>query len=201
MIHESWPWKEQLLSDADLIEKWAAKPSATMRRSILIEKKVFLSAYAMRKLFEGEKLSSNFDTRNIAAERYDLLPGQKLTWRMVHDFHEVFDLSKSITRTMSVWTLIDTIIHSKVFMEYHKDEDDPTLVGFFVTSDKRDTNLWMVSFAAFTDLMRRVGRDYPSTSHWLIHPETKERYSWRGDGEPSPEALAQLKRAAGHIPK
>lgn len=201
MIHESWPWKEQLLADADLIERWAAKKSATMRRSILIEKKLFLSAYAMRKLFEAEKLSSKFDTRNIVVERYELIPGQKLTWRMVHDFHEVFDLSKSTTRPMSVWTLIDTIIHSKVFMECHQDEDDLRLIGFYVTSDKRDANLWLVSVEAFTDLMRRVGRDYPTHGQWLFHPETKERYSWRGDGEPSAEALAQLKRSAGHEPK
>lgn len=41
MIHESAPWKSHLLRDAALIERWAAKPGHSERRSFIIERKVF----------------------------------------------------------------------------------------------------------------------------------------------------------------
>jgi len=61
MISESAPWKDHLALDANLIERWAAKPRSTARRSYIIEQKVFLTAYAMRKLLEGEKLSNSLE--------------------------------------------------------------------------------------------------------------------------------------------
>ena len=60
MIRESAPWKAELLRDADLIERWAKKTVASERRSALLERKVFVSAYAIRRLNEAVKISSRF---------------------------------------------------------------------------------------------------------------------------------------------
>jgi hypothetical protein len=65
VINESWPWKRRLAKDADIIERWAAKPKITDRRSFLLEEKIFLAAYAMRKLVEANKLSSSFEGSSI----------------------------------------------------------------------------------------------------------------------------------------
>lgn len=59
MIHESGPWKTNLIRDTALTERWAAKPHHYDRRSFLIERKVFLAAYAMRKLDEDLKSSAD----------------------------------------------------------------------------------------------------------------------------------------------
>lgn len=183
MIADSTPWKDQLLKDAHLIERWSAKPQATERRSILIEKKVFLSAYAMRKLFEAEKLSSELDGHNVKADRFDLLPGKKLTWRKTYQADEVFDLTSSKARSVAARDLLDTIIHSKVFLECVYDEHDLRLSGFFVTSDKRDAHIWLVPISSYTSLMRLVANDCPSEI-WTVFDAEDAHYSWRGDGDP-----------------
>ncbi len=56
MIYESYPWKRDLLRDADIIERWAAKKTDSEYRSMLLEKKVFLSAFVIRKLIEDYKV-------------------------------------------------------------------------------------------------------------------------------------------------
>jgi hypothetical protein len=60
MIWESGPWKDVLLADAGLLERWAVKTKVTSRRSLLIERKVFLAAYTIRKHWEAQKLSTSF---------------------------------------------------------------------------------------------------------------------------------------------
>lgn len=115
MIHESSPWKDQLLKDADLIDRWTAKARGTERGSILIERRVFVSAFATRKLIECEKVSSDVQGRSIRSERFDLLPGQKLDWWKRHIFWEAFDVEAPSTCALGVGGLLDTIVLSKVF--------------------------------------------------------------------------------------
>lgn len=183
MIAESAPWKEQLLKDADLIERWAAKARQSKRGSILIERKIFVSAFAMRKLIECEKVLSDVEGRTLRPERFDLLPGQKLDWWKRHSFWEAFDMKAPSTCSLSVGDLLDIIIHSKVFSECIYDEHDLRVSGFFVTSDRRDRHLWLVSLKEFTYLMRLMGKDYPSVGRIVFDGEGKH-YSWQGHGEP-----------------
>lgn len=197
MITDSAPWKDQLLKDADLIERWSVKPQATERRSILIEKKVFLSAYAMRKLFEAEKLSSDLNGHSVKAERFDLFPDRKLTWWKTHRADEVFDLSMPRARTVAARDLLDTIIHSKIFSECVYDEDDFRVSGFFVTSDKRDAHIWLVPIDSFTSLMRLIGKDYPSNVT-TVFDDDGTHYSWRGHGEPPVQVTKKMETIIGN---
>lgn len=183
MIAESAPWKDQLLKDADLIERWAAKARPSERGSILIERKVFVSAFAMRKLIECEKVSNEIEGRSVRAERFDLQPGQRLDWWTRHSFWEAFNVEAPATCSLGIGDLLDIIVHSKVFSECVYAEDDLRVSGFFVTSDRKDNHLWLVPLAAYTDLMRRVGNDYPSVGSFVFNGEGKH-YSWRGYGEP-----------------
>ncbi|HEV7334488.1 MAG TPA: hypothetical protein VGO06_00860 [Bosea sp. (in: a-proteobacteria)] len=70
MIHQSAPWKAHLIRDAHLIERWAAKPNHSERRSFLIERTVFLAAYAMRKLDEDIKLSTDLLSADMPVLRF-----------------------------------------------------------------------------------------------------------------------------------
>ena len=68
MIWESYPWKNQLIADAAIIKRWASKTQHTQRRSMLIERKVFLAAYIIRKLDDDYKLHPYSATgRSVAA--------------------------------------------------------------------------------------------------------------------------------------
>jgi len=49
MIAESSHWKEPLGRDADIIERWALKPD-NERRYAILERKIMLSAFAIRRL-------------------------------------------------------------------------------------------------------------------------------------------------------
>jgi hypothetical protein len=88
MIWESGPWKDALLADADLLDRWANKPKATERRSLLIERKIFLAAYSIRKLLEALKLSSNFSDRSFRCFTYPAISN-----RITHmNSHRLADL-------------------------------------------------------------------------------------------------------------
>ncbi|PDT13837.1 hypothetical protein CO670_26210 [Rhizobium sp. J15] len=186
------------MKDADLIERWAAKARATERGSILIERKVFVSAFAMRKLIECEKVSSDVDGRSVRAERFDLLPGQTLDWWKRHSFWEAFDVKAPSTCSLGVGDLLDIIVHSKVFSECVYAEDDLRVNGFFVTSDRKDKHLWLVPLTAYTDLMRRIGNDYPDFR--IVFDDEGKHFSWRGHGEPPVHIAKKMESmASGRI--
>jgi hypothetical protein len=193
MISESWPWKQQLLKDADLIDRWASKVST--RRSFLIEKKVFLSAYAMRKLFDAEKLSSNLNGRNVSAQRYDPIPEKKMTWWTTQSFHQVFNLQVPVRCSVPVRDVLNLIIHSRVFAEAIYSETDLRVQGFFLNSDNNDDKLWRIPIAAFTALMRIVGKDNPTTAYFEFDRQAGKHRTWRGNGSPIPNIADTLERA------
>jgi hypothetical protein len=64
MIYDSMPWKKGLLRDAAIIERWANK-KPTERQSIIIEKKIFITSYVVRKLIEGHKVATNLRGRTV----------------------------------------------------------------------------------------------------------------------------------------
>lgn len=199
MIYESAPWKAQLLKDADIIERWSEKPAANQRRSTLIKKKIFVSAYAIRKLFEAEKLSSDLNSYSVQAEQFTLLPGRKLTWWKTHKFDEIFNLAAPTSLSVSARNLLDTIIHSKVFSECVFSECDLRISGFFVTSEHRDHHLWLVPIECYTKLMRRVGNDYPSVISMAFNPITGEHLSWRGHGDPPRPFATKMTRFSSEV--
>ncbi len=160
MIHDSSPWKTALLLDADLIERWALTPRPSERRSILVERKVFLAAYAMRKLDDGAKLSSETLANPIQVSRFPLLRDGYAPINS-HRYEKFFDLERPQRETIRRRALLDLLIHSLVFVEVLGETG--TLDGFMVTSDKDHVNgLVEVKISSFIELMRLAARDYPS---------------------------------------
>lgn len=182
MINESWPWKRRLAKDADIIERWAAKPKITDRRSFLLEEKIFLAAYAMRKLVEANKLSSSFEGSSINCRIFPPI-SDEITAANHHKIDELYDFSRVSRRTIGARDLLDLVIHSFVFAEALG--DDHTVDGFLITSDRRRYNfLWFIHVPEFTHLMRKVASDYPSTVIQVFDQGVNDWFSWRGKGEP-----------------
>jgi hypothetical protein len=193
MIHESSPWKDRLRQDADLIDKWASKTMVSERRSFLIEQKVFLAAYAIRKLAESGKLSSSFRDRTVKCSEYSTIPGKKTdNWALLN-FDKIYDFEKGNSTNISVKFLIDTIIHSILFVE--NISDDLSITDFFVTSDKNSAKLWLVDIGAFTKLMRIVSEDYPSSVRRVFDSNLSDWLIWRGNGDPPPQIKAKFDAA------
>jgi hypothetical protein len=193
MIWESGPWKDSLLDDAGLLERWAGKPKVTSRRSLLMERKVFLAAYTIRKLWEARTLSTSFRGRSIRCLTY-----RAISHRITHSNNPRLDKlynfeSSDDEKTIAVRELIDLIIHSFVFSECLG--DDMTVEGFLVTSERqRYDRLWFIEMEAFIGLMREVGRDYPSVAIGVFNQNTKDWELWQGHGEAPAEFLRQREK-------
>lgn len=197
MIWESWPWKQRLLKDADLIERWARK-NPSDRRAFIIEQKVFVGAYAMRKLLESQKLSSSFNDRMVNCDVYPAL-GKPITIANNHKFDKLYDFSSPVRRMIAAKTLLNLVIHSFIFAEV-VDSDDLSTQAFFITSDhSRNKGLWRIELTTFSELMREVGNDMPT--YYVRSFDTKEGdwFVWQGHGQPPihiRKKLAELKKGA-----
>lgn len=190
MIHESAPWKSRLLRDAALIERWAARPGQSERRSFFVEQKVFLAAYAMRKLGEGLKVSTDLLSADMKLLRFPPSePGFNLFNN--HRFGEHFDLESPLQVSLLRRRVLNLLVHSLVFAEVLGDAE--TYDAFMVTSDyERDRGLLQVNIAAFVELMRLVGNDWPTSARWVREPRGDGWRVWAGHGE-APE-VAQMAR-------
>ena len=56
MISDSFPWREELLRVAGRLEKRKAQRRWTERTMFLVERDIMISAYAIRKLKEANKI-------------------------------------------------------------------------------------------------------------------------------------------------
>lgn len=195
MISDSTPWKVQLLKDADLIDKWASRTKATENRSVFIEKKLFISAYAMRKLFESEKLSSKFDEINVFMQSCDPLLGKKFIKGRTFRPDEIYDVTKLNNAPLNFKRTLNLIIHSALFCEVWFGEDDERIEGFFVNSDLELSKIYFISIKRYTELMRMVGKDNVTTIK-RINIHNDKAMIWRGTGEMPEHIQAKFDKAA-----
>jgi hypothetical protein len=181
MIHESGPWKVQLLREAELIERWATKTVATARRSALLERKLFLSAYAIRRLNEAFKISSRFGDAKLPVTRFPPTGTSVDQWN-IHRFDEHYDFDAGRVQQMPIFQFLNLIIHSLILAEELNDQEQMT--GFAVTSDhSSEKGLYRIELKTFLSLMREVGQDNPST---FVRRRIGDKWwIWTGDGEPS----------------
>ena len=176
MIYESWPWRRDLMRDADILDRWAAK-SMSERRSVLIEKKVFVAAYAMRRLLQAGKLSTSTDRKPVTVDQFPSIKpiGKQDRW----DFHLHYDIAAGSSSTLPAYRLLDLIIHSFIFAEWQDEVNNRLMIAF--TSDRtRDQHLYLVALTDFVDLIRFVATDDPEMIVWKRDPNTGERKEWRG---------------------
>jgi hypothetical protein len=185
MIHESSHWKTHLARDADLIERWAAKPGHSERRSFLIERRVFLAAYAMRKLDDAAKLSTDLLSNSMSVSRFSPIRAGYSEVNS-HRFDEFFDLQRPGRVDLRRRRLLDLLVHSLVFVEVLGEAE--TYDAFMVTSDsERARGLVQVDVAVFVELMRLAANDYPTVVRHTRDDTTGRWRTWAGHGEPPPE--------------
>lgn len=185
MIHESAPWKAHLARDAELIERWAAKPRQSERRSFLIERKVFLAAYAMRKLDDATKLSTDTLGSPMAVYRF---PRARAGYSEAnsHRWEEFFDLGNATSVQLPRRRVLNLLIHSLVFIEGVGETG--TFDAFMVTSDQEQgRGLVQVELATFVGLMRLAANDYPTAMRRTLDSATGRWRIWAGHGDPPPE--------------
>jgi hypothetical protein len=185
MIHDSEPWRDHLLASARDLAKRAKTRMVTERRSAFVERTVFFGAYAMRKLDDANKLSTSWRGTAVRCMRYPAT-GKRASWLDRDHIDRHYNLEKSQPDNMGARAFCDLVVHSFIFMEFLN--DDRTIGGFFITSDKTKTKgLWQFELDTVIGLIERTAEDWPAVSSAIRNPETGETEIWTGNSEPPEE--------------
>ncbi|WP_144428375.1 hypothetical protein [Azospirillum thiophilum] len=177
MINESYPWKEGLLRDAALLERWATKDRRSSQRGFLFEKKIFISAYSIRKLFESGKVCTELHTKLLKCRTFKALCSNQSRWNC-HKIEENYDLESETEKYVSASSIINQIIHSFSFGFELNDLNH--IEGFFVSSHQgKGRFLFLLHISDYLDFMKEVGSDYPDYIHEYHNPEDGNIYSLR----------------------
>lgn len=180
MIFESAPWRSDLRRDAAVLERWLAKP-VSERRSVIIEKKMFVGAYAMRRLLQSGKLSTSTESKNVSVDRFPSIKDMEKHDRW--DIHQHYDFARGEPATLTIPRLFDLLIHSFVFQEWFDETERETKIVF--TSDRtRNQYLWLISSSVFVTLMRFVADDNPPVYTRRFDAGRNRWVEWRGSGNP-----------------
>ncbi len=190
MIFESGPWKADLKRDAAILRRWSALHVQRARRSTLIEKKVFLSAFAIRKLIEARRVSSTLGSQAFPLT-ISSATSADITSENNHRIDRLYDLAAPQSGSLEVGRLVSVIVHSLIFVE--EEDEDGRVIAFHVTSDwDRFKGLYRVELDRFIELLDQVSDDFPPVSIRVRDPKSSGWFVWNGNGEPPPDVLARV---------
>ncbi len=163
MIWDATPWKTDLLKDASLLERWATKTNRPLRQGMIFEKKVFGASYAIRKLFEADKVCTALPNTPVLCLAFKRVSPAMAPWNW-HRVDEHFDLEAGSGARLTATALVNQIIHSHVFLL--RVNEVGHVDGFLVSSRQgRKQRLLAIALADFCALMREVGEDHPTERH------------------------------------
>jgi hypothetical protein len=190
-VWESSPWKAQLQRNADILERWANRPSHSSKRDFLVESKIVQSAFAIRKLIETNKISTVLTQANIKCIKYPR-NASKITPANNHHIQRHFNFNSPVSHSLSLRYLINQIIHSLILM--FAAEDRGPITHFLTVSDRDSKNsIYEVPLIDFIILVRRLSKDFPSTFVWFID-EDDTIHTWIGDGAPPGDFLRRMSK-------
>ena len=157
MISDSVPWREHLWRAAAALEKRASSASWTERTSFLVERDLMNGMFAIRRLIESAKTSSNLPKERVSCGMHPLtgrVPRIYDRW----SFWEHYNMESKQQTQLAVRELITLFIHSFVLDFHPTSEHGPAMI--WVVSDRdRHKRLYSVAFEPVIDLFRRVGSE------------------------------------------
>ncbi len=159
MIQDSIPWKDELLKVAKRLEAKAKQRRWTERSGFLVERDVMVSAYAIRKLIEGFKVSDALAARQLPVTRFDLRGSKAPDVLDKYEFWEHYNLDHGIRETLSVIGLCNQLIHSWMW-SISADEQTTLFNGLYVSSDRqRKRSIYFLSISDLIQLIYDVGNE------------------------------------------
>jgi hypothetical protein len=177
VIDESWPYKEQLAADLEVVrdESIGDNQAAWVR----LERFVFWAAFVTRKLYEAEKLSDELLAERLKVVRFARIAEDELQDHMNADkIDRFYALDRSESRTVDPLWIASQLIHSFVFMPEVNQEGGPP-IGFLFNSDKsRHHSLFHIDWPEFERLVCVVSTD--EVIRWSWNRLTGESVKSRG---------------------
>jgi hypothetical protein len=172
MIWDSIPWKDALVHDsARIIEislRFDDRDEDTAEGLLAeYERLIFISAFSVRKLIEGNKVSDEVRAKNVKVERIGK-NSERFSLINDSDLSRYYSIKTLQLSNLSINHFLNVIIHSHFFAPI-MNEHGVGLWGFFVTSDKtKDTVLFRVEIRALIEMIILVADDsITSAQFWL----------------------------------
>lgn len=164
MILESYPWKQSIARTARYFSKLRSAPKLTERQRVAVEKRTFLTFYAIRKLIEAKKLSDQITSQRTAVTIYPPT-GRPVTHRNWHRSDEHFHLDQPQTESWDLLRLCHQFVHSYVF--HIMEDESGALLALMVASDhQRTKGLLRLDIAAVVPLFDSVACDDVVSMKW-----------------------------------
>ena len=159
MIFESEPWREDLLRIASRLEKRYTQKRWSERSFYLLEKEIFLGAFAARKLIESRKVADQVAKSRVEVARYPA-GSEAITLLNQHQFQRLYDLYANKKESLTYRDICNQFIHSSIFAPFVP--FGKALVGVFIVSDRsKSEQLYYMPSVTLIELFRSIGSDLP----------------------------------------
>ena len=160
MIHESQYWKNDLKNNIGFLHEKLDQRVWREASFGSLEKRIMLSCYIVRKLYEANKITS--ELFNAPTKLYTYKNRGKVVdavnCRRLDELYEI-ESANEITKPFSY--VINQIIHSFVFFYTFKNKNE--IEGFLFNSDRsKKSVLYMVKLIDFIELLSPVAGCYIS---------------------------------------
>jgi hypothetical protein len=133
VIWESWPWKRELARLAAKMRRRMVQRRWSEASLAILERDVFVTGFAIRKLLDSHKLSDEAESIGIPATAH-AARGRAVDIMNWHRIDELYDLGASHKLVISLRKFCDQVVHSFVFVP--ETDEGTGLQGFFLTSDR-----------------------------------------------------------------
>ena len=156
MIQDSYPWKQELKKTAKWLKALRLSDGPEEKKLLRLEKALFFSAYAIRKLKEANKLTDCATARRLKLEAYPVL--EQVTLINCWKWPEVCDQNASVYRDMSILELCHQLVHSFVFSPVF--DEKGALHSVVVASDRQRRDVLLcVTLTQLLDVLESVASD------------------------------------------
>lgn len=157
VISDSIPWREQLWKASLALEKRAGSRRWNARTAFLVERDLLVGMFAIRRLIESAKTSSNIPSERISCGLHPLT-GQVPRIYDRWSYWEHYDITSKRQSQVEVRKLASLFIHSFVLGFYPASNDGPAMI--WVVSDRdRHKFLYSMPFDRVVRLFRRIGSE------------------------------------------
>jgi len=154
MLHEAEFWREEISSNRASLAKIAKQQMHGRKTKVTIEKNVFLTFYAIRKLIENGHLPPETAEHQISVRTHLRRPD--VPWSHGLSLDRLYDTDRSSVQQSSVRYVMNQFIHSAVFVIQLRRPME--IIGFHVASDReRDRQCLYVSLAEVLDIFDLAG--------------------------------------------
>tara|TARA_B100001063_G_C16492283_1_gene417963 strand:+ start:67 stop:603 length:537 start_codon:yes stop_codon:yes gene_type:complete len=162
MISESQYWKSDLRKNLEFIFNKLDQKVWRTASFVALEKKLMLSSYIVRKLFESNKISEELYEKPIRLYSYKTkgIPVGVLNSHKIEQLYEI-DTPQQMTKNLSY--VLNQIIHSYIFTFTFESKN--SIHGIIFNSDKSKRKvLYMLPLQDFLDALFPIADFYISKS-------------------------------------